>query len=72
MHKSIDPLFALLRLVDGKVDLCFRIDKNPRALWEAIIEEEFLGTGQTREMLRKLGWRAKKIEIHIPLLPEEK
>lgn len=39
-------------------NLCFRFAPSARELWDAVIDEDFLGSGHTRTSLQKLGWRA--------------
>ena len=39
------------------------VGSSAKDVWQQVIEQEFMGTGVTREMLRQQGYRAKKIAL---------
>lgn len=46
-----------------KQNICYRVAPTASELWDAILEEEFLGSGQTKSGLQKLGWQAKPVML---------
>jgi hypothetical protein len=54
-------LFALVRPVikngHASTVMCYTLGKTKGELWQSIIDADVLGSGQTKEALRKRGWR---------------
>lgn len=60
-----EVLYALRRQGRGPVpsEMAYLLSRSVRQLWRRIIEEEFLGSAQTVESLRRQGWRAVKVHV---------
>lgn len=59
-------LYALVQKTPEGPCLCYLMSSNRAELWKQVVEEEWLGTGHTKESLRKAGWRAKLVTVYIP------
>lgn len=44
-------------------DVAFVLEFTPAAVWHRVIKRQLLGTGHTRETLKKLGWRAIRVSL---------
>lgn len=43
----------------------YQVGTSAKEVWQKIIDDETMGTGVTKEDLRKRGYRAKKVTITI-------
>lgn len=51
----------------GSGQICYLLAPTRKELWENIEQEEFLGTGMTKKMLMKQGWRAEEARVALLL-----
>lgn len=63
-----ERLYALVRAVkDAKgkkvTEMCYCLGRSASTVWASVIEQEFLGTGETKESLKKKGWVARPIIV---------
>ena len=56
------PYFILANRDPAK-GFIYVLGESARGVWEAVIESEWMGTGVSKEMLKKQGWYAKKIGV---------
>jgi hypothetical protein len=63
-HRCI--LYALIRDIPGNApNMCFMTGLTAKQVWDWVIDEEWLGTGHTKETLVAEGWRAKRVTVLI-------
>lgn len=60
-HHS-EHLYALIRENDGKTEMCYRLAKSIPELWDAVVNERFLGF-HTAQSLREQGWVARAVHV---------
>ena len=54
-------------------EVCYTIGTSAGDVWRRVIEDEIMGTGITKQILRKQGWRARKVVIgRVLILPGRK
>lgn len=62
----VSHMWALVRRSAEPIpEIVFRIARSPQELWQAVVEEETLGSTQTRERLQRAGWRAEPVTLLI-------
>lgn len=57
--RVLDRVWMLVN--DNSVIYC--AGSSPKDVWDAVISQEFMGTGVTKEMLKQRGYKAKKVLI---------
>jgi hypothetical protein len=57
--KILDTVWMLVK----NKAVIYTIGTSAQDVWKRVIESEVMGTGVTEEVLRKRGWRAKKVSI---------
>ena len=63
MPLHVAYLYALIREHEGNTVMCYRLAPSVKQLWDAIVEEDVLGTGYTAESLREMGWVARRVHV---------
>ncbi len=58
----MEVLDTVWMLVKNKA-VIYTVGTSAKDVWTRVLEGEVMGTGVTEEMLRKRGWRAKKVFI---------
>jgi len=61
--KVLDEVWMLVNESAPSVIYC--IGTSAKDVWDRVIEGEVMGTGATKEALRKQGYRAKKVAIAL-------
>lgn len=62
MPLHVEHLYALVRENNGKTEMCYRVAKSAPELWDAVVNERFLGF-HTAEVLREQGWVARPVYV---------
>lgn len=52
--------FYVLAKGDG---ICYMLGESVPELWDVVLETEILGTGQTKQSLRKEGWQPRAVYV---------
>lgn len=61
--KVLDRVWMLVK--ENPTEVIYLASGSPSQVWEAVVESEMMGTGVTKEILKKRGFRAKKVAIVI-------
>lgn len=61
--RHAETLYALVRSRKGVVAMIYRLAPTAAALWFAIVNEGFMGPGQTKQTLQSQGWRPRKVTV---------
>lgn len=62
MSYHSEHLYALIRENNGKTEMCYRMAKSVPELWDAVVNERFLGF-HTAKVLREQGWVARPVKV---------
>ena len=63
--KILDTVWMLTHETEGVV---YCIGHSAQEVWQEVIGRQLMGTGITKETLRKRGWRAKQVNITLASL----
>lgn len=61
---KLDTVYMIV-LPDNKGVVYDSVSTKPQDSWRKVIQTEALGTGVTKEMLQRQGYRAKKVIISL-------
>jgi hypothetical protein len=61
--KVLDTVWMVV--LPGQKGIVYEVGKSAREVWEKVLTNETLGTGVTRPLLHKQGYRAKRVSIAI-------
>lgn len=60
----VERLYALVRAVGDKTEMCYLLQPNVKDLYATVVKEEWLGTGHTVQSLRDAGWVAHPVMVY--------
>lgn len=63
LPQHVEILWGLVRVNGFVTEMCYHFASTRQQLWDAVLKEEFLGTGWTKERLEAEGWVARKFKV---------
>lgn len=62
--KKLDEVYMMIT-PDGEGIVYSGCAESPGILWRRVIEDNWLGTGMTKALLTKQGYRVKKVKVYL-------